>query len=389
MAPPDAHDSWIDLVQLRSLADPVSIDPPRQKRNWRALAWLFLLVVVPTVLAGCYFGLLAPDRYVAEARFIVRKPASISSTTMAPVSPEQTLQSGDEDAYAVRDFILSRDGMQAMLDHGGLRAAIARSGPDPVWRFPGFLNGDTDEQLYRYYQAITSVTHEASTGVTTLRMEAFDPEDARRLAAGLADAGEALLNQLQVRARQDAIRVATGEVERSRALATEAQLGLTDFRTRESMIDPALLAETVLKTITALSLQVVEAGAQRDLLRHTSASSPQISPLTSRITALQAQIDRERGSLAGTEASFAPKVAEYERLVLLRDFAVRNFLASLTSLESARLEALHQRAYLERVVQPRAADRPAYPYRVVWVLVVFGVGMLAWRMFRPSDARYR
>jgi capsular polysaccharide transport system permease protein len=288
MAPPDAHDSWIDLVQLRSLAEPVSIDPPRQKRNWRALAWLFLLVVVPTVLAGCYFGLLAPDRYVAEARFIVRKPASISSTTMAPVSPEQTLQSGDEDAYAVRDFILSRDGMQAMLDHGGLRAAIARSGPDPVWRFPGFLNGDTDEQLYRYYQAITSVTHEASTGVTTLRMEAFDPEDARRLAAGLADAGEALLNQLQVRARQDAIRVATGEVERSRALATEAQLGLTDFRTRESMIDPALLAETVLKTITALSLQVVEAGAQRDLLRHTSASSPQISPLTSRITALQA-----------------------------------------------------------------------------------------------------
>jgi capsular polysaccharide transport system permease protein len=75
--------------------------------------------------------------------------------------------------------------------------------------------------------------------------------------------------------------------------------------------------------------------------------------------------------------------------VLLRDFAVRNFLASLTSLESARLEALHQRAYLERVVQPRAADRPAYPYRVVWVLVVFGVGMLAWRMFRPSGARYQ
>lgn len=347
---------------------------------------LLSLVVLPTALAGFYFGFVAPDRFVAEARFIVRKPASIGAAAFTPVSPEQTLQSGDEDAYAVRDFILSRDGMQAALDHGGLRAAIGRSGWDPLWRFPGMVNGDTQEQLYRYYLDIVTVAHEVSTGVSTLRVEAFAPEDARRIATGLTDAGEALLNQLQMRARQDAIRVATAEVSRQRDLATAAQQALTAFRTREAVVDPALLAQTVLGTITALSLQVVEASAQLDLLQHASGRSPQIPPLRARAAALQAQIDRERATLAGTDKSFAPRIAEYERLVLLRDFAVRNFIAALTGLETARLDALHQRVYLERVVQPRAADQAAYPYRVLSILVIFCVGLLAYRLCRPEPA---
>ena len=389
MAPPDGPDNWADLVQLRSGHAPIPAPVqfgrrPARPRNWRRLAYLLLLVGLPTALAALYFGLVAPDRYVAEARFIVRKPASIGASSLMPVSPEQTLQSGDEDAYAVRDFILSRDGMQAMLDRGDLRAAIARSGADPLWRFPGPLTGHTDEQLYRYYLDIVTVTHEVTSGVSTLRVQAFNPADARRLAAGLTDAGEVLLNQLQARARQDAVRVATSEVERARGLATAAQQALTEFRTRESVVDPTLLAQTVLATITALSLQVVEAGAQLDLLQHASAGSPQIPPLRSRAAALQAQIDRERATLAGADTSFAPKIAEYERLVLLRDFAVRNFIASLTALETARLDVLRQRIYLERVVQPREADQAAYPYRVINILVVFGVGLLAYRLFRPA-----
>ena len=117
MAPPDGPDNWADLVQLRGGHSPIPAPVrlgrmPARPRNWRRLAYLLLLVGLPTALAALYFGLLAPDRYVAEARFIVRKPASIGASALMPVSPEQTLQSGDEDAYAVRDFILSRDGMQ-------------------------------------------------------------------------------------------------------------------------------------------------------------------------------------------------------------------------------------------------------------------------------------
>jgi capsular polysaccharide transport system permease protein len=337
-------------------------------------------------LAVLYFGLIAPDRYLAEARFIVRKPASIGSATSAApsISSEQSLQGGDEDAYAVRDFILSRDGMQAMIDHGNLREAIARAGPDPRWHFPGILTGHTDEQLYRYYQSLVTVEHDTGTGVTTLRVQAFNADDARSLAAVVTDAAESLLNRLQTRARQDAIRVDIAEVERTRELAAAAQLALTGFRTRESMIDPTLLAKTVLSTITALSLQVVEASAQLDLLQHASAGSPQIPPLRSRVYSLQTQIDRERASLAGTDVSLAPRIAEYERLALLRDFAMRNYLASLTALETARLDAQHQRVYLERVVQPRAADQAAYPYRVLSILIIFGVGLVAYRSVRPA-----
>lgn len=390
MAPPEAPDNWVDLIPLRSQVQSIPATArlriARRPRNWRAPAYLLLLVLLPTALAVLYFGLIAPDRYLAEARFIVRKPASIGSATSAApsISSEQSLQGGDEDAYAVRDFILSRDGMQAMIDHGNLREAIARAGPDPRWHFPGILTGHTDEQLYRYYQSLVTVEHDTGTGVTTLRVQAFNADDARSLAAVVTDAAESLLNRLQTRARQDAIRVDIAEVERTRELAAAAQLALTGFRTRKSMIDPTLLAKTVLSTITALSLQVVEASAQLDLLQHASAGSPQIPPLRSRVYSLQTQIDRERASLAGTDVSLAPRIAEYERLALLRDFAMRNYLASLTALETARLDAQHQRVYLERVVQPRAADQAAYPYRVLSILIIFEVELVAYRSVRPA-----
>ena len=383
MPPPDLSDSWADLVQLRKIPQSV---PGVAARPSRRLTRLLLVVLLPTVTACLYFGLIAPDRYVAEARFMVRKPASISAQSLPVASPEQTLQGGDEDGYAVRDFILSRDGMQALLDQGDLRQAIARSGADPLWRYPGKLTGDTNEDLFRYYLRLVSVVHETTSGVTTLRVQAFDPEDARRLAATLTDAAEGLLNRLQERARQDAIRIADGEVDRTRELADAAQLALTGFRTREAVVDPSLLSQTVLNTISALSLQVVQAAAQLDLLLVSSANSPQIPPLRSRVAALQTQIDRERATLAGTDKSFAPKIAEYERLVLQRDFAVRNFISALTALETARLDALRQRVYLERVVQPRAADQPAYPYRVLWILVVLGIGLIVLRLFPLSPA---
>jgi capsular polysaccharide transport system permease protein len=389
MDQPDAHESWADLIQLQGAPQSMPVRL-QQRRRWagphisRRLRSFIFLVILPTLMAGTYFGLIAPHRYLAEAKFIVRKPASISSGMLTPSTPDQTVQSGDEDAYAVRDFILSRDGLQAALNQGGLRGALAKSGNDPLWRFPGPLLGHTQEQLFRYYLDLVSVTPDVTTGVSTLRVQAFDPSDARRLAAELTDAAEALLNRLQTRARQDAIRVAAVEVERTRGLATAAQQALTSFRTRENMVDPTMLAQTVLNTITELSLHVVEASAQLDMLRRASGSSPQIAPLRSRVAALEAQIDRERATLAGNNLSYAPKIAEYERLVLLRDFAVRNFISALTALETARLEALHQRVYLERVVQPREADQPAYPHRVLCVLVVFGIGLLIYRILRPA-----
>jgi capsular polysaccharide transport system permease protein len=64
----------------------------------------------------------------------------------------------------------------------------------------------------------------------------------------------------------------------------------------------------------------------------------------------------------------APRIAEYERLMLEREFAERTFVSALNSLEAARVDAQRQRLYLERISSPNVPDYAAYPYRLIFIL---------------------
>lgn len=377
-----ADGEMIRLVALPGLtAGQVTRGNPR-RRSWLLFC---LLVVLPTLMAGLYFGFLAPDRFVSEARFsIVRSnsaghlPGGMFSVESSPKAIEA------DDAYAVRDFIGSRDAMRLLLDKADLRSALTPARSDPFWRFPGGLNGESNERLYRYLRSLISVDYDATTAMTTLQVRAFTPQDAQRIALVLLDGCEDLVNRLNDRARDDARRVAEEDVTRARAEATAAEEALTQFRNKWSLVDPTAYSQTILATITALSLEEVEATALLDVTTHSSPKSPQIAPLQARIRALHDQIEHERDRLAGSHDSLAPMVAEYERLLLLRDFAAKSFVTALTELEAARQDGERQQAYLTRVVTPMVADEPYSPYRLGMPLLVFVLGMLVFGAVRPA-----
>jgi capsular polysaccharide transport system permease protein len=361
--------------------------PLRPRRRPRTLLRVLLLIVLPTLLTGLYFGLIAADRYVSEARFVVRKPNNPTRGPAQTLSMDEAPKGvGGDDSYAVRDFLESRDALSLLLAKTDFRTAVARAGNDWFWRFPGPLTGRSDEDLYRLYQSFVKIDYDSSTGVTSLDTQAFDPVEAQRIAVVLMEGGEALLNRMNDRARADAIHVAEAEVARGKQLALEAQERVTAFRDRESVIDPTQISKTVLNTIAALSLQLVQIRAQLDVTMQASPNSPQIAPLRSQVNALRQQIDHERGTLAGDDRSLAPRIAEYERLTLQRSFAEKSFVSTLNQLEAARLDAQRQQDYLEPVVEPHAADEAHYPLRILWTLATFLTGCVVFWMFRPRAA---
>jgi capsular polysaccharide transport system permease protein len=336
-------------------------------------------------LSGSYFGLIAANRYVSEARFVVRKPNNPNRGAAQSLSVEDGPKGlGEDDSYAVRDFLESRDALGLLLDKTDFRADVAAAGNDWFWRFPSPLTGHSDEDLYQLYQSLVTVDYDSSTGVTGLRIQAFDPQEARRIAVVLMDGAETLLNRMNDRARADAIRVAEAEVTRTKQLAMAAQERVTAFRDRESVIDPTQISKTVLTTISALSLELVETRAQLEVALHQAPNGPQIVLLRSRVTALQQQIDHERGTLAGDDRSLAPRIAEYERLTLQRGFAEKSFISALNQLEAARLDTQRQQDYLERVVEPHVPDEPHYPFRMLWTFGTFLAGCAMFWMFRPQ-----
>ena len=384
---PEAPDAWSGLVELRLLSTPDRADTPTlpppalpRRRGWRKL---LLLVLLPTAITATYLYGFAADRYESEARFVLRKPNALAPAAAPTLGVEEASKSfGDDDAYALRDFLGSRDALDRVLRDADFRAMLRLAGQDPLWSVPGPLYGGSNEDLYRMFRRLVSIDYESDTGMTTVRAQAFSPEAARRIAASLLDAGEQMVNRLNDRVRADALHVAEADVARSRADAAAALDRLTAFREQAGMIDPTELSKTVLATIAALSLQAAEVAAQIDITREAAPNSPQLAPLLARQHALQAQIDSERATLAGGSATLAPKVAEFERLALLRDFAEKQYVSALTVLEMARLDAARQQAFLERVVEPQTPDLRVAPHRGLTTAAVFCAGLLLLWLFR-------
>ncbi|MGO7259050.1 capsule biosynthesis protein, partial [Rhizobium brockwellii] len=73
------------------------------------------------------------------------------------------------------------------------------------------------------------------------------------MANALVQHAEELVNRLNDRARQDAIRYAQVEVGDSQVRLSSMQKSLTDFRNRESLVDPTKQSAAALDMISRLS----------------------------------------------------------------------------------------------------------------------------------------
>lgn len=333
--------------------------------------WAFgAVVVVPTLLALIYFVLIASPRYVSEARFIVRQPSQAQPSSLGLALQGAGMVGAQTDAFAVHEYILSQDALSDLERRHDMADILGPRGADLFSRWPRPFQSHSAESMLRGYKRFVTVGYDSTTGISTLRVEAFRPQDAQAVAQSLLIGGEALVNRLNERAATDAVQAA----ERSRMEAQErvasAQQRLTAFRNRERFIDPEVTAQEASRLIGQLSGQVAILRAERSQIVAEAPQSPQLPSLDARIYALERQIAAERAKLAGQANSLAPRVSAYEDLQLERQFADRQLVEAASALVEAQQEARRQNLYLERVVNPSRPEQALEPRRLTLVLTV-------------------
>lgn len=351
--------------------------PSRRRRFNLRGALILALLIGPTLLAGLYFGLIASDRYVAEAAFVVRTAAKPS-----PASPLGGLLQmtgiirSQDDAFAVHEYIVSRDAVKELETRLPLREIFNRPGTDFLSRYPSILYNSSFERLYKYYRQQIEIVYNSSTGISTLRVQASNPEDAQLLARTLLAMAEEVLIRMNVRIRDDAVRNAMNDVSGAEKRMLDAQVAITDFRNRELMIDPSQSSLVVSQVVGKLADELAQVQAQIQQAQSASPDGPQVAALQRRATALQGQIATERARITGRSDGLAEKMAEYDALNLQRDFASRTLATSVTGLETARADARRQSLYLERIVEPMAPDYPTEPKRLRAVFLTFALSLV-------------
>ena len=353
---------------------------------WRRIPVAALLVVVlPTLLAAIYFLLIASPRYVSETRFIVRSAERSAPSSLGVALQGVGLAATQTDAFAVHEYVSSRDSLRELSRRYDIAAILAPPGADAFSRYPRPWEDRSEEGLYKGFQRFITVGYDSTTGISTLRVQAFRPRDAQALNEALLAGGEQLINRMNERASADAVAQAQAAREEARVRLTGAQQQLTAFRNREQFIDPEITARESSQLTGGLQAQVAALRAERAQIAAEAPNSPQLPTFDARIRAYQAQIEAERARVAGASGSLATKISVYEDLALARELADRELTQATAAVISAEQEARRQKLYLDRVVSPSLPDKPAQPKRWMAVLTVFastllayGVGWLLW-----------
>jgi capsular polysaccharide transport system permease protein len=342
--------------------------------------WLWAIVGLPTLVAGVYYFAIASDLYLSEAKFIVRSPKQVQTSTLGALLQTTGLGRAADDTAAVQEFVMTRDAVRKLEQQDDLRAIFGRPEGDFVARFPGILRRSDFEALFRRYDYFVSVETDTSTEVTSLRVKAFRPEDARKIASALLTYSEQLINELNERSRRDAVETAQREVDRAQERIARIQSELTAYRVQQKMLDPKATSAGVLELIGQMNANLATTRTNLAELLKDSPNSPQIPLVKTRIASLEQLIAEERAKLSGENNSVVTTLTEYERLTLERELAEKALASAFTSLEAARIEAQRQQLYLEPIAQPNLSDYPLYPKRVasfgmvlVSCLVVYGI----------------
>ncbi|RSB42197.1 chain-length determining protein [Brevundimonas sp. 357] len=360
---------------------------PRAKPTiWARLPIAFIIVVVvPTLLAAIYYLLIVTPRYVSEARFVVRTAQSGGPGAIGAALQGVGLAPAQVETFAVHEYATSSDSIRNLKQNYDLAKIYAPRGLDILSGYPRFGEAANADALQKAMRRYVTVGYDSTTGISTIRVQAFRSADARDLATALLESGEALVNRLNERATNDAVEAARQAQVRATERLAEAQNSMTAFRSEERFIDPATTLNPTSQVVGSLMASVAQLRAERDQIAREAPQSPQLGALDGRIAGLEKQIAGAQERMTGGAESLAPQVGAYERLVFNRELASRELASASAALLAAEQSAGQKKLYLERIVEPslpEASSKPRRWFSILSVLVstlfAYGLGWLIW-----------
>jgi capsular polysaccharide transport system permease protein len=216
------------------------------------------------------------------------------------------------------------------------------------------------------------------TGINTIEVTAFSPQDALKISTALQALCEKLVNDISEKARQTQMAFAKNELERAEARLKEVRQRETELRSGQKSIDVRKEAEGKMLLNNKLRGDLAALEAQYSALSSDmDPTSPRLTVLKNQITAAKEQIEILQSQITDVDASKpgalddAQRVTKYDQLQTDVVIATKLYESSLTNYENARMRASSNQTYLATYVQPGLPQIASYPRTFVDTLLVF------------------
>ena len=332
---------------------------------------MLFFVYIPTALLFFYLLLIHSPMYISTASLALRSGDGNEMPSLAgfflPSASSTTM-----DAHIVQNHISSMDMMDKVDQIINLRAHYGGGERDIYSR----LKGDpTKEEMHEYWQWIVSPSFNVDKGIISVEVKSYAPEVAKKINDTILAFSEELVNQMNDRAHQDALRLTRTEVEAAEKRVLQAQEALRRFRDDKSILDPEATAKGLEGVIVQLETEA--ASTQADLtaaLQVMQPGSPRVQTLETKLHALHEQLVREKTRLAGLgtgSTTLSALVGDYAQLATEEQFAQKQLVHSMSAFEAARLKAISQSRYLVPFQPPTLPQESLYPRLFLFTAVGF------------------
>lgn len=335
-------------------------------RHLGVLISFVLLVLAPVGVTAVYLYTKAQDQYASSVAFTVRREEAPSAVDiLGGLSNLSSASSSDSDILF--EFIQSHELVSKIDKKLDLRGLYSQPhDTDPIFA----LKPDASiEELLDYWQRMVRISYAPGTGLIDVEVLSFEAETSKRIAEEIFAESTQMINALSAIAREDAMRYAREELNDALQQLSEARQALTAFRSRNQIVDPDADIQVQMGLLGSLQQMLGSELIDLDLLRHNARENdPRVVQSQRRIEAIRERIREERlkfgnGSNDEITGDYADVIAEFERLMVEREFAENKYTSALSNFDAAQANAQRQSRYLAAYVQPTLAESPEYPRR--------------------------
>jgi len=338
-----------------------------------------VMVLVPAAVVIWYLETRAADEYASTLGFTVRQ-AENSSPAIDLIGGITSL-GGDNSRNTdiLFEYIQSQQLISQINDELDLTSIYSKPENDPIFSY----NPDgTIEDLVKYWNRMVDVYYDHKTGLIELRVLAFAPEDAHKIAQQIVQEGSDMINQLNATAQADATKYAREELDKAIGRLKSARQRLTEFRTANQIVDPNADLQGQMGLLNSLQQRLADALIQLDLLADvTRDNDPRVEQAKRKIDVIKQRISEERLKLVTSDGegnAFSSLIGKFEALRVDLQFAEQSYISALSSYDNAVAEARRKSIYLAAYIKPTIAQRSEYPNRIVIISLAALFLFLIW-----------
>jgi capsular polysaccharide transport system permease protein len=339
-------------------------------------------VLLPTLLAGWYFYMIATPMYATRAEFVIQQagPAGGTGGTLGGLFSGTALATS-QDSIAVQGYLQSREAMARLEEDVGFRSHFQDESIDSFQR----LEPDASlEAAYKVYKRFVKISYDPTEGIIRMEVVAADPKVATAWAEQLITYAEEQVDHLTQRLRADQMREAQQGYDEAQANLSASQRRLIEVQEKYKVLSSETEVGLLTSQIATLESQLTqERLSLAQMQSNENPNQARMEPVLRRIETLESEIAGLRAKMTeGSPQARSLAEVQGELLVAQADLETRKMILaqSLQSMETARVEANRQVRYLSLSVRPMPTDAPAYPRAfentLVSLLILLGIYLM-------------